>query len=92
MAASGHAYLLRSLRRLGRSRRLVPVLLAWYYFVAAMVGLRQGEMPKIRQIGPFAQKYECEEARHDENPTLWRSEDCVSDDTEEPAGYQGPRP
>ena len=91
MAASGHVCLLRSLRRMGRARGLVPIVLAWYYFVAAMHGLQQGEAPKIRQVGPFVHKYECEEARQVENPALWRSEDCVSDDTEEPASYQGPR-
>lgn len=56
------------------------ILIAWYYFVAAMAGLHQGELPKLRQVGPFNSLSECNAARRAENPKLWRSDDCISDD------------
>ncbi len=62
----------------------------WFYFVAALHGLAQGAMPTIRQIGPFPDKATCEEARRAENPTLWRSDECLSDDMDAPT-YTQPR-
>lgn len=57
-------------------------LWVWFYLVASMHGLSQGQAPVIRQVGPFETAAACWEAKRAENPSLWKSESCYDENSE----------